>query len=323
MIAASTETAQPFPAFLAPPPNARPLPGTHVYLLENSRLGFGAFVTAQQPGFPSANRQNALGIPTTVRQTRVGSRCSGKERDVETGLDFFDARYFSAAQGRFTSPDWSEKPAPVPYADFRDPQSLNLYGYVRNNPLGRADTDGHQAAGGMLLPDRDTVQLAVGVFKGWVNGHLQDQGSLLGRGLTALGVQPQVASNNMQAAGMAASPVVVTAVAVALPGPKGEAGEASPAESPAVHPSEVMGKTPAEIDGVATGKGLIPKGPDPTGGKGAYVDPVTGEQRVLIHPDPDPGHAHVNNPAGERLGPSGQVVPRESPEAHLPIKKNP
>ena len=68
---------------------------------------------------------------------------TGKERDSETGLDFFGARYFSAAQGRFTSPDWSEKPEPVPYSDLTDPQSLNLYAYVRNNPLKNRDLDGH------------------------------------------------------------------------------------------------------------------------------------------------------------------------------------
>src|SRR5882724_12013160 len=41
------------------------------------------------------------------------------------------------------SPDWSATPQAVPFADFGDPQSLNLYGYVRNNPLGHADADGH------------------------------------------------------------------------------------------------------------------------------------------------------------------------------------
>ena len=165
MIAASTETAQPFPAFLAPPPNARPLPGTHVYLLENSRLGFGAFVTAQQPGFPSANRQNALGIPTTVRQTRVGSRCSGKERDVETGLDYFGARYLSSAQGRWTSPDWSAGAEAVPYAKLDNPQSLNLYGYVLNNPLAQRDDDGHDiiyiTSGPGALKNEQTVRDSV------------------------------------------------------------------------------------------------------------------------------------------------------------------
>jgi hypothetical protein len=45
--------------------------------------------------------------------------------------------------GRFLTPDWSAKEEPVPYAKLDDPQSLNLYAYVRNNPLIRVDADGH------------------------------------------------------------------------------------------------------------------------------------------------------------------------------------
>lgn len=60
-----------------------------------------------------------------------------------TGLDFFIARYFSGAQGRFTTPDWSEKPQPIPYVDLSNPQTLNLYSYVINNPLNRIDPLGH------------------------------------------------------------------------------------------------------------------------------------------------------------------------------------
>ena len=71
------------------------------------------------------------------------TRFTGKERDAETGLDYFGARYVSAAQGRFTSPDWSETPQAVPYASLEDPQTLNLYSYVSNNPLARNDLDGH------------------------------------------------------------------------------------------------------------------------------------------------------------------------------------
>jgi hypothetical protein len=37
----------------------------------------------------------------------------------------------------------SAKPEPVPYAHLSDPQTLNLYAYVRNNPLSRRDLDGH------------------------------------------------------------------------------------------------------------------------------------------------------------------------------------
>jgi hypothetical protein len=45
--------------------------------------------------------------------------------------------------GRFLSPDWSAKEEPVPYAKLDDPQTLNLYSYVRNNPLTGIDADGH------------------------------------------------------------------------------------------------------------------------------------------------------------------------------------
>jgi RHS repeat-associated protein len=68
---------------------------------------------------------------------------TSKERDAETGLDYFGARYFSGAQGRFTTADWSASPEAVPYASLSDPQSLNLYSYVQNNPLSRTDPDGH------------------------------------------------------------------------------------------------------------------------------------------------------------------------------------
>jgi RHS repeat-associated protein len=68
---------------------------------------------------------------------------TGKERDAETGNDSFGARYYSSNMLRWLSPDWAAKASPVPYATFGDPQSLNLYSYVRNNPLSRADADGH------------------------------------------------------------------------------------------------------------------------------------------------------------------------------------
>jgi len=68
---------------------------------------------------------------------------TGKQRDIESGLDDFDARYYSSTLGRFISADWSAIPEPIPYADFDDPQSLNLYGYVRNLPTVNVDPNGH------------------------------------------------------------------------------------------------------------------------------------------------------------------------------------
>ena len=68
---------------------------------------------------------------------------TGKERDSESGLDMFGARYYGSSLGRFMTPDWAAKPINVPYAHFGNPQSLNLYSYVQNNPTTIGDPDGH------------------------------------------------------------------------------------------------------------------------------------------------------------------------------------
>jgi RHS repeat-associated protein len=76
---------------------------------------------------------------------------TSKERDVETGLDWFEVRYMSAAQGRFASPDplvWQQwqNGSDDDKAKFQqfvsDPQNFNLYAYVRNNPLKYTDPTG-------------------------------------------------------------------------------------------------------------------------------------------------------------------------------------
>jgi RHS repeat-associated protein len=72
---------------------------------------------------------------------------TGKQRDTETNLDYFGARYYSSTAGRWMSPDWSVKAEPVPYAKMDDPQSLNLYAYVGNNPLAKTDPTGHDDFG--------------------------------------------------------------------------------------------------------------------------------------------------------------------------------
>jgi RHS repeat-associated protein len=60
---------------------------------------------------------------------------TGKERDTESGLDNFEARYDSSSTGRFLSPD------PLG-GHFMNPQSLNRYAYVHNNPLNLIDPNG-------------------------------------------------------------------------------------------------------------------------------------------------------------------------------------
>ena len=78
---------------------------------------------------------------TVVPGTMFGEGVfTSKERDSESGLDFFGARYFSAAQGRWTSPD----PSPAGL-NIANPQSWNLYNYVFNNPLRLVDNNGKWA----------------------------------------------------------------------------------------------------------------------------------------------------------------------------------
>ena len=90
----------------------------------------------------------------------VTAKFTGQERDVETGLDYFGARYLSSAMGRFASPD-------APFADQHpeDPQSWNLYAYVRNCPLSLLDSTGRAIE---LVGDEEERQKALNAIKAGV-----------------------------------------------------------------------------------------------------------------------------------------------------------
>jgi RHS repeat-associated protein len=105
--------------------------------------GVSGVFSAPHRGHELCNSTIALGLQTLTVENRIGSRCTGKERDSETGLDDFGARYFASNMGRFMTPDWAEGPSPVPYASIGFPQSLNLYAYAENNPVTLADASGH------------------------------------------------------------------------------------------------------------------------------------------------------------------------------------
>ncbi len=67
----------------------------------------------------------------------VTQRFTAKESDSESGLDYFGARYYGSALGRFTSADPSNLSV-----DFWYPQSWNRYAYALNNPLSVVDRNG-------------------------------------------------------------------------------------------------------------------------------------------------------------------------------------
>jgi RHS repeat-associated protein len=72
------------------------------------------------------------GLTDGIRQ-----KFTEKERDSETGLDYFLARYHSSAHGRFTSPD-----PLLGSGSVTDPQTWNRYSYALNNPLRFVDPSG-------------------------------------------------------------------------------------------------------------------------------------------------------------------------------------
>src|SRR5258708_11179964 len=76
------------------------------------------------------------------------------------------------------TPDWAARPTAVPYAVFGDPQSLNLYGSVRNDPVSRADLDGHAAEADAIINRGDSSMFGYGLFgMGVAPGDLLSQSS--------------------------------------------------------------------------------------------------------------------------------------------------
>jgi RHS repeat-associated protein len=109
-------------------------------LSEKPRLGFRSDESTLRWGSSVVISSTAIGISGTLYDSRIESRYTGKERDIESGNDYFGARYYASSMGRWMSPD----PAGIGFASAENPQSLNLYGYVQNNPLAFVDPDGLQ-----------------------------------------------------------------------------------------------------------------------------------------------------------------------------------
>jgi RHS repeat-associated protein len=105
-------------------------------LNEKPHQGVPSWKSALHQGIDEANSTAAIGIRASAQLNRVWPRYTGKERDTESGLDYFGARYLGSSMGRFMSPDSFG-------GHLEDPQTLNRYSYVGNNPLSRTDPDGH------------------------------------------------------------------------------------------------------------------------------------------------------------------------------------
>jgi RHS repeat-associated protein len=206
-------------------------------------------------------------------------------------------RYYDPATGQFTQPD------PIGIAG-----GLNVYGFAAGDPVSYSDPYG--LCPPKLLCDLIGASAGEDATQYWAE-----------RANSSTGLSKAVATG----AGLLAAlwtPDTYTATATTLVSGAGagrviRARQQAPRTntSPEIHPREIAGRSPAEIDQIARARGLQPKGPNPAQGQGSYVDPVTGNQRILSHPNACQPHCHVNNPAGQRLDINGRVVPNESPAA--------
>ena len=90
----------------------------------------------------TGNRTTGQGYDNKLAPAdKTRQKFTQKERDTETGLDYFLARYYSSTDGRFTSAD----PLYITATRLGNPQQFNLYSYVGNNPMALVDPDGKKA----------------------------------------------------------------------------------------------------------------------------------------------------------------------------------
>jgi RHS repeat-associated protein len=118
----------------------RSLTGTEpVYYYFSDHLGSHSIVTDTNGVIQDESDFSPYGEETVVSESIAQNyKYTGKERDSESGLDNFGARYDASSLGRFMTVD---KVIITP-ARLYDPQRLNLYGYGRNNPLSYIDVNG-------------------------------------------------------------------------------------------------------------------------------------------------------------------------------------
>jgi RHS repeat-associated protein len=144
-------------------------------------------------------------------------RFTGHEHDTETNDDYFGARYYSSGFGRFLTPDWAATPVPIPYAVMGNPQTLNLYSYVENNPITGTDPDGH------CCDFNDATNFAAGAFNAFTSDNLfganrQTQTTTAGKLGAAVGDFAATATGTLEFLGGGGEALLTSPAAATGPG---------------------------------------------------------------------------------------------------------
>jgi RHS repeat-associated protein len=267
--------------------------GGRVKWLVGDHLGTPRMVVDQSGDLTGANQVirhdylpfgEEILVNTGIRTTTNGyvgdgirQKFTGKDRDSETGLDYFEARYYAGKQGRFTSPDeFSGGPDdlfdfadvasenPTLYGDLTEPQSLNKYQYCYNNPLSFVDLDGHKGLRSWLktgLEIASYIPGPIGTGASLVQaGVALAQGDYKGAALAAAGAIP--GGKILAAAGAAVTTVAVIAVVVRkvvkAADKADDAASGVSQLSKTVKKAEGGGEAAKNIPKPPTGKGTVP-----------------------------------------------------------------
>jgi len=130
--------------------------GTHYY--HGDHLGSARLMTDSLGNSAWSATYLPFGTEWNAQPTSNHYKFTGKERDAESNLDYFGARHYASAMGRFMSADRNNailtrqnleagglpSAAATGYLDgyLENPQNWNQYAYVRNNPIRFVDTTG-------------------------------------------------------------------------------------------------------------------------------------------------------------------------------------
>lgn len=101
----------------------------------NDHLGSSSVITDASGAVVESTKYDPWG-EVTAGGTKSKFQYTGQEKDSETGLNYYNARYYDSHIKRFTQPDDYVQ-------NIYDPQDLNPYSYVKNNPIRYTDPTGH------------------------------------------------------------------------------------------------------------------------------------------------------------------------------------
>ena len=116
---------------------ARKDPDGKKYFYHSDHLGSNSVITDENGQLVEKTKYTPFGS-VTAGGAKSKYLYTGQEKDVETGLYYYGARYYNPELRRFVQAD-----SILP--DVYDPQQLNRYSYVKNNPLKYIDPDGRES----------------------------------------------------------------------------------------------------------------------------------------------------------------------------------